>query len=170
MYDATAPTVSSASPAIRSQRLVQRAGRLAPPARTRRAGLPTLRWSTTARRRGCLRQPHPPGQRRQRGRGSVGFDYDNTDPGVVVSLARDPIHNGWVQRAGRLRPPARRDERVDSARPRRSTAALTANPGSPSARPCTSRGERGVGARSFRTMLTRPTIVATVSPPANGNG
>ena len=85
-------------PRSRSQRLVQRAGRL----QRRRLG----RDERACRRDADGLYNGPDGEdvsasltcrdnAGNEGEGSVSFDYDNTDPGVVVSLARDPDHNGW---------------------------------------------------------------------------
>jgi hypothetical protein len=105
------------------------------------------------------------------GTGSRSFMFDATDPSVTVNLARDPDRNGWYNHPVGYRPVGTDDTSgLDSCE----TGALYAGPdGEPVTvtRTCTDNaGNEGVGARSFDFDDTDPSIVATLSPPANDNG
>ena len=105
------------------------------------------------------------------GQGSRSFDYDNTDPSVTVNLARDPDHNGWYNHGVGYRAVGTdATSGIASCQP----GAVYSGPDGENvlvSRTCTDNaGNEGSGSRTFDYDATAPTIVATLSPPANGNG
>ncbi len=105
------------------------------------------------------------------GSGSRTFMFDSTDPAVTVNLARDPDHNGWYNApVGYTAAGSDETSGLDSCQ---ADAVYSGPDGDPVTvtRTCTDNaGNEGVGARSFKYDATAPTMVATLSPPANGNG
>ncbi|HEY9377018.1 MAG TPA: hypothetical protein VIQ02_07990, partial [Jiangellaceae bacterium] len=105
------------------------------------------------------------------GSGSRTFMFDSTDPAVTVNLARDPDHNGWYNApvgysaAGSDETSGLADCDADGLYNGPDGDPVTVT------RTCTDNaGNEGEGARSFKYDATAPTITATLSPPANGNG
>jgi hypothetical protein len=105
------------------------------------------------------------------GTGSRSFMFDATAPEVTVNLARDPDRMGWYNHGVGYHAVG---SDVTSGLVDCDPAAVYGGPDDENASASLScrdnAGNEGTGSRSFMFDATAPTIVASLNPPANGNG
>jgi hypothetical protein len=105
------------------------------------------------------------------GTGSASFQYDGTDPSVTATPSRPADHNGWYNHAFSVSYSGTDDTSdIDECDTDDDYSGPDTSSGSVSGSCTDNAGNSGSASYSFKYDATNPTISATLTPAANGNG
>jgi hypothetical protein len=105
------------------------------------------------------------------GTGSASFQYDATDPSVSATPSRSPDHNGWYNHAFSVSYSGTDDTSdIDECGADDNYSGPDTSSGLMSGSCTDNAGNSGSASYSFQYDSTIPTISATLTPAANGNG